>query len=176
MTKLPFIASLFLIGLATSNCQAQERALSFPEDFLGIYKGLLSIDQPDKPQQQQIEMEFHLLPTDTSNRFHYRPIYNEVPRNYTLIIDDEQKGEMTLDENNGIMLPLRLKENVLHSFFEVERKLLTSRLEFHEDHVKFEILFTDLQNKVRTGENTDYEIYGYPITTTQKATLIKQSQ
>ncbi|MDW3192223.1 MAG: hypothetical protein R8G66_07655 [Cytophagales bacterium] len=119
-------------------------------------------------------MEFHLLATDSADRFDYRLIYDGQPRNYTLLINDLETGDLSVDENNGIVLPSKLIENVLHSLFEVQENLLSSRIAFYEDHVQFEILCSNLSSKNRTGENTEYEIYGYPITTIQKAILNKQ--
>ena len=62
---------------------------------------------------------------------------------------------------------------MLHSFFEVEGKLLTSRLAFYKNQIEFEILVSDISEKTRTGEDTDYKIYGYEISTSQKALLKK---
>lgn len=152
---------------------SQQKAESFPEDFLGIYKGKLTI-RSDGKDPVNISMEFHLLQTDTTDHYRYRLIYSDQPRNHTLIVDDVEKGLFRLDENNGIILPVRLIDNVLHSFFEVEGKLLTSRLAFYKSQIEFEILVTDIAGKTRTGEDTDYKIYGYEISTSQKALLKKQ--
>lgn len=152
---------------------AQAPAKNFPDDFLGIYTGTLEIISTGNPSME-IPMEFHLLKTDSAHRFQYRLIYDGQPRNYTLIVHDLKNGQMSVDENNGIILPTKLTDNVLYSFFQVEQNLLSSRLAFYEDIVQFEILFSDLSRKSQTGENTEYEIYGYPITTTQRATLKQQ--
>ena len=168
-----FIAFLFIPSLFVSPIQGQQPAKSFPEDFTGIYRGPLEITNTGKPTVT-IPMEFHLLDTDTSDRFEYRLIYDGQPRNYTLIVNDLVSGDLSLDENNGIILPTKLIGNVIHSFFEVQGNLLSSRIAFYQDHVQFEILFSDLSTKERTGENTEYEIYGYPISTVQKAILMKQ--
>lgn len=164
---------LIICNLLSSPAIAQKKAGSFPNDFLGIYSGQLEINNPDQ-ETLTIPMEFHLLKTDTTDRYAYKLIYNGQPRNYTLIVDDLASGKVIIDENNGIILPAKLAGHVLHSTFEVENNLLSSRLAFYQDHVEFEILFSDTTQKTRTGENTEYEIYGYPITTTQSALLIRK--
>lgn len=167
-----FSLSFLLLFQVSLVAYGQTRSESFPNDFLGVYKGSLEINNADKPTLN-IPMEFHLLATDSTHRLEYRLIYDGQPRNYTLIVNDLENGDLSIDENNGIILPAKLIGNVLHSFFEVQGNLLSSRIAFFQDHVQFEILFSNLSSKVRTGENTAYEIYGYPITTVQKAVLNK---
>lgn len=173
MADYKLISGIFLSMFFFLPCSAQKKSETFPDHFLGIYAGQLEISNPDKATIS-IPMEFHLLETDTADRYVYRLIYDGQPRNYTLVVDDLGAGKLSVDENNGIILPSKLVGNVLHSVFEVEKNLLSSRLAFYQDFVEFEILFSDTSRKSKTGENTEYEIYGYPITTTQKATLTRK--
>lgn len=172
MKKLGF---LFVILLISSFCFSQEKNFSFPEDAIGKYSGTLLIDSPRG--KQEIPMEFHLVKTDSMNRFDYKLIYNGQPRNYTLIIKDKEKGICEVDENNGIILPSRFSGNTLFSFFEVQGNFLSSRFEFQKDFLVFEILFSNTKNKTTSGGTSEKipEVYGYPISTVQKA-ILKRNQ
>ncbi|MEM6298482.1 MAG: hypothetical protein AAF740_07330 [Bacteroidota bacterium] len=167
MKELTLLLGLMLISLPSFS---QKKNAEFPEDYFGIYKGILTINQASG-EVQEIPMEFHLLATDTAQRFVYKLVYNGQPRNYMLIEKDAEKGIYTVDENNGIILPSRYIDRTLYSYFQVGESFLNSRLSFSKKKLEFEILFTNMEARERTGEDTDYEIYGYPITTVQKAVL-----
>lgn len=147
---------------------------SAQEQFVGKYKGPLVISS-DKGIQE-VPMEFHLLETEVEGQFDYVLIYDNKPRNYTLIRKDKEKGEFILDENNGIVLPVTMKNNILYSFFEVQDNILTSRLEFKGDILLFEILFSNKLKKTTSGGNAEAKatVDGYPISVVQKAVLKKQ--
>ena len=167
---LTVLIACFFITMIT----AQDKD-SFPERFLGSYKGNLEIHS--SKGMQTIPMEFHLTPTDSSTTvFTYQLVYNGQPRNYTLIEKDKTKGLYEIDENNGIVLPANYVANTLYSFFEVQGNLLTTRLNFTETTMDFEILFTAVKNKTTTGKGTKEIpfVYGYPISVVQRAVLVKQ--
>ena len=166
------ILFILLVGLHFLGF-SQNKPTQFPEDFLGIYKGTLMINSPKG--KQKITMEFHLKETKSKDKFDYVLIYDGKPRNYTLIRKNAEKGLYEVDENNGIILPTKFADNTLFSFFEVQGNLLSSRLEFDKSGMDFEILFCKTNDKTETG-GTDKEtpkVFGYPITTVQKAHLNK---
>ncbi|CAM1346235.1 hypothetical protein [Tenacibaculum crassostreae] len=168
MKKLFLFCNLFLLVFIST---AQEKTTTFPNDFLGIYKGTLQIHSPRG--KQEIPMEFHMVKTDSVHKFDYKLVYNGQPRNYTLLVKDSAKGIYEIDENNGIILPSKLANNTLYSFFEVQGNFLSSRLAFSENQLEFEILFTATKNKTTTGKGTEEIpfVYGYPISVVQKAVL-----
>ncbi|MEL6822202.1 MAG: hypothetical protein AAFP70_10600 [Calditrichota bacterium] len=161
---------------AESNAETRDQrnkvALTFPDDVFGIYQGTLNITNPRG--EQTIPMEFHLLETDSIHQYDYILIYSGQPRNYTLIAKDLEKGVFELDENNGIILPTYFNKNTLHSFFEVNDNLLSSRLQFFHDRVDFEILFASNDQNIQSGSGGDVKVLGIPISTFQKASLYKQ--
>ena len=170
--KKIFLSFLFL-GVVNLSF-TQENTIKFPNNVLGVYKGDLKIN--NSKGSQIIPMEFHIKKTDSLHKFDYIIIYNNSPRNYTLVVKDKEKGIFEIDENNGIILPAKLSDNTLYSFFEVQGNFLSSRLNFTSNSLNFEILFTATKNKIKTG-GTSKEIplvYGFPISTVQKATLLKQ--
>jgi len=171
--KLFFSYFLFLITTIVS----QDKPLNFPNDFLGSYKGTIVIN--NSKGRQEIAMEFHLKKTTLANKYDYVIVYNKQPRNYTLIVTDKEKGIYNIDENNGIILPAKLHNNILYSLFEVQGNFLSSRLAFHQNYLNFEILFSATKNKIVTGGDTSKKtpkVLGYPITTVQNATLLKNKE
>ena len=168
MKKLAFLLVIFLVSTSS---HSQGKDFKFPEDAIGKYSGTLLIDSPRG--KQEVPMEFHLIKTDSVNRLDYKLIYAGQPRNYTLLIKDKEKGICEVDENNGIILPSRFSGNTLFSFFEVQGNFLSSRFEFRKDTVVFEILFSATKNKITSGGTSEKipEVYGYPISTIQKAIL-----
>jgi hypothetical protein len=172
MKNILILAGVFCLGIAFS----QKTNTIFPNDFYGIYKGELHITT--EKGKQKIPMEFHLLPSKTEDNFQYKLVYNNVPRNYTLRVKNKEKGVYEIDENNGIVLPASFHNNVLYSFFEVQGNFLSTRIDFSasNEFILFEILFSRLANKTTTGNTSKEipEVFGYPITVFQKATLKKQ--
>ncbi|NVJ88757.1 MAG: hypothetical protein HWD82_04885 [Flavobacteriaceae bacterium] len=169
-TILTCIAIVFTISM-----NSQSNSLDFLTKVAGVYKGDLTIT--NTKGTQKIPMEFHLLKTNDSLKFNYRLVYNSAPRNYTLIVKDVENGILEVDENNGIILPTKHYNNTLFSFFEVQENLLSTRIEFADKKLVFEILFTNTKNKTTTGGKSKEipEVFGYPITTIQNATLEKQN-
>lgn len=169
MKKITFV----IIAIFVSLSSISQEIKSFPENVLGTYKGTLQIDSPRG--KQEIPMEFHLKKTDSLHKFDYVLMYNGQPRNYTLVIKDRKKGICEVDENNGIILPSKFSGNTLYSFFEVQGNFLSSRFDFQNDTLIFEILFSNTKNKTTTGGTSKDipEVFGYPITVVQKATLKK---
>lgn len=172
MKKIGYLLILIFIS---SVSYSQEKSFSFPEDAVGKYSGTLLIDSPRG--KQEVPMEFHLIKTDSVHRFDYKLVYAGQPRNYTLIIKDKKKGICEVDENNGIILPSRFSGNTLFSFFEVQGNFLSSRFEFKKDSLVFEILFSNTKNKTTTGGTSEKipKVFGYPISTVQKAILQKMN-
>lgn len=164
---------IFFFAFITSGF-SQDKKESFPNNVLGIYKGDLIINSAKGIQK--IPMEFHLKKTDSVHKFDYLLVYNGATRNYTLIIKDLKKGLFEVDENNGIVLPTKHVDNTLYSFFEVQGNFLSSRLQFDKDTLDFEILFTATKNKIKTGGISEEipDVLGFPISTVQKAVLIKE--
>lgn len=163
----------FLILLSSFLVFSQEKGKTFPNSFLGKYKGNLEITS--KRETQKIPMEFHLNKTEKDSVFNYVIVYDKSPRNYSLKIVDQEKGIYNIDENNGIILPASFHKNVLYSFFEVQGNFLSTRLAFDSNQMVFEILFTRLENKITTGGISKEipEVFGYPISVFQKAVLVK---
>ncbi|WP_052705373.1 hypothetical protein [Flavobacterium sp. 316] len=150
----------------------------FPDDFFGKYKGKLNIHNQNG--SQVIDMELHLLPTDTIARYKYTIIYKSdkvnQERKYTLLEKDKTKGQYIIDENNGILLNAFVTDNTLYSIFEVQGSLLTTTEHFADNYVDFEIMYSNKNNMEKSGKNTEEipEVLSYPVINVQKARLYKE--
>lgn len=168
------IIIIFVCFLAS----AQNDSLQFPQDFYGIYKGDLNINNSNG--KQTIGMEFHFNPTDSIGKYQYMLVYimngERQERKYNLITKDASKGEYIVDENNGILLDAKLVDNTIYSMFEVQNNIITTTERFYKDAMDFEITFTDTKQKVISGteDENPIEVVSYPIGGIQKAHLSKQ--
>ena len=167
----------FLVTFVAFSQQSDTLVKQFPDDYVGIYKGKLYIE--NVKGKQHVDMEFHLEATDSLNVFKYTLVYvvngKPTPRNYTLKVVDRAKGSFIVDENNGILLDAKYIGNALYSVFEVQDNLLITTERFFDDYMMFEIIFSPKKNKVISNATEDKtEVVSYPVTTSQIAKLIKQ--
>ncbi len=173
MKHVSFLLLLFYGFLV----QAQEIG-QFPNDYLGIYKGVLHINS--ERGKQDIPMEFHLTATDSIGKYNYILVYgageNRQERNYTLLEKDAEKGIYVVDENNGIILDDKVIDNRMYALFEVNGNILTTFITFEKDHMVFEIVFApkDKKNTTNAENEEKTEVISYLITTVQRAVLQKQ--
>ena len=169
-----FLVLLFILG--SISAKAQDKV--FPEDYFGIYKGDLEIT--NAKGKQSIGMEFHLMATDSVDTYKYKIVYifdgKRNDRNYTLKTINKEKGEFAVDENNGILLSAKYIDNTLYSVFEVQKNLLITTERFYDDKMIFEIVFSGKNLEEKSGGLSEEipEVISYPVTVTQKATLIKE--
>lgn len=169
---------LYLLLVLTTVSFAQKNKVNFPNNFLGIYKGKLSISSTRGAQE--IDMEFHLSKADDEKKYNYTIVYifdgKRQEREYTLIEKDKEKGKYVVDENNGILLDAQLFGNSLYFMFEVNGTILTTTEHFYIDSMDFIITATSKEKVTKTitdGEEA-MEVLSYPVSTLQKAHLIKQ--
>ncbi len=144
---------------------------------LGKYQGVLHIF--NGKNEQKINMELQLLPTQIPYEFEYNIIYlnNDSIRDerlYTLKYDTLNET-WSIDENNGIVLSAHWVNQSLYSLFEVEGGLLTSTIEFKDSYAEFQITHSSKKNALVTGGISDEipKVISYPIGTVQKAKLFK---
>ena len=77
MKYVIYIVTLFIFELGFTQTK------TFPDAFLGTYKGKLEI--VSAKGKKEIDMEFHFTKTDTIGTYKYVLVYNKEPRNYFLI-------------------------------------------------------------------------------------------
>lgn len=167
---------LLLIGI--TQLIFSQQAKQFPDDYLGIYKGILNITS--SKGDQTLEMEFHLKATEEKEKYQYTIVYivegSRQERKYHLLVKDKERGIFEVDENNGIILTAQFFNGVLYSMFEVQGNMLTTTERFYDDKMEFEITFANKEQKLLTGGTSEEipEVISYPITVVQKAILYKQ--
>ena len=168
MKYVIYIVTLFIFEIGFGQTK------TFPDDFLGTYKGKLEI--VSAKGKKEIDMEFHFSKTDTIGTYKYVLVYNKEPRNYFLIEKDKTNGQYIIDENNGILLQASVFDNSIYSMFEVNESLITTTEKFYDDYMDFEIMFTNTSKVITTGKGTEEipEVKVYPILGTQKARLYKE--
>lgn len=168
--------SIALFFFSTVLC-SQNSIKKFPEDFLGTYVGKLLIT--NSTNTQEIDMQFHLLPTDTLTKFKYTLVYKSdkinQEKNYFLIEKDKSKGHYIIDENNGIILNATYANNALYTIFEVQGGLLITTKHFYENYMDFEIMYAQKNKADKSGNIPPDipEVVSYPIQSVQKARLYK---
>jgi hypothetical protein len=171
-------AAALLITLSCSPVILAQGEGVFPDDFFGIYTGELEISS--KKGHQTINMEFHLQPTDSIGRYEYKLVYilggDRQERDYTLVEQNKATGEYIVDENNGIILDDKVVGNRMYALFEVNGSLLTTFITFASDHMVFEIVATNIEDKRITFPDEDpaTKVISYPVSTVQRAVLQKQ--
>ena len=147
--------------------------LQFPEDFLGIYKGTLTITTSNG--DELLPMEFHLLDAPDKTRYGYKIFYGaeREERSYNLI-RTHNEHLFLVDENNGIILESGFANNTLFSTYEVMGNLLNSTEKFYEDRMEFTITMAREQDTSITGTKESAIVKNYPISVMQTAMLTKE--
>lgn len=173
MYRLPL---LFLLWLVVSlPLFAQKNTLL--KEWQGVWKGNLEIWSTKTEKPQIVPMELHILPTDSAQKFIWKIVYNQEPRNYILYAQNPEKGIFLLDEQNGIKMEMKLWQNLFVSTFEVENNLLVGTYRLQKKEIWFEILFYPKSNAQKTGnlpEQKIPEVVFYPSQVLQRAVLKKK--
>lgn len=131
------IALALIIFISITTVGQIDSASHFPQDFFGIYKGILHINSENGIKE--IPIEFHMQATDSIKQFTYTLVYGEgdtrQERKYTLKEKDKDSGIYVVDENNGIVLDIKVVNNCMYTLFEVNGSLLTTFITFEKDYM-----------------------------------------
>ncbi len=149
---------------------------AFPKEYVGTYAGNLSIADASGVIQN-VPMELVIKPTEDPKKYSYTMAYivsnKKDERKYTLVVVDPEKGLYDLDENNGIVLRANYMRQTLFSTFELNNRILHSRVEFNNDgRVFFSISVTEKAGARNTGDEK-LAVTSYHTTIIQKAALRK---
>jgi hypothetical protein len=167
----------FLLGSACLLSQA-----NFPADWSGKWAGSLHIIQA-KGTVQEIPMELHILPLDSTGRYTWAIIYGEDKeaglRPYELLPLDPGKGLYAIDEKNSIRMEAYLLGGSFYQWFEVEGSLLLTTTSMQGDELLWEIVAGSMEPvSVTGGESVEGEevppVKTFPITVLQRARLKKK--
>lgn len=153
--------------------------LAFPESWMGVWEGPLSIYSA-KGLAQELPMELHILATDSTDRFTWKIVYGEDKeagaRNYELVVKDREKGLYVVDEHNSIQLESYLINGKLMSWYVVDDVLIMISNEVRGEEMWFEVIAgSHTPVSITGGQEVDGEeipsVSTFPIRSSQKATL-----
>ena len=134
--------SLIFIVFSAHNLMGQNVS-DFPKSWQGIWQGDLAIYQ-GSGLVQQVEMELHILPIDSTDRYTWTLIYGDDKeagkRPYELVTIDAEKGVYKIDEKNSIELEGYFFQDKFFSRFEVMGSLLLSTQQLVGETLVFEII------------------------------------
>ena len=176
LRKLFFIGCLLISFLST----AQE---SFPQNWLGHYKGDLLIYDADSLRMKLI-MELNISKTNVDSIFDWTITYDfkskKDIRAYSLIEVDRAKGHYKIDERNSIAIDSYLHNgNILTNFFKVNESYIIATYTKIENTLVFEIIAGKSIPISTTGnqmvnEEEIPQVDTFPVNGRQKAILVKQ--
>jgi hypothetical protein len=148
--------------------------LAFPAGWTGAWKGPLRIAAPGKPVQT-LAMELHILPVENErDRWTFKIVYDNVPRNYVLIAKDLPKGEFVVDEQNSIVIGASLHDDTLFSQFSVQGNYIQARYTRGAGAIDFEIVMTSLTSPTKTGGQSGVpDVDSFPLKVVQRARLTR---
>ena len=159
MRKLLIVHVLLLMCLISS---AQQ--LSFPQSFVGNWKGTLTWNRPEKAAQQ-FAMRLNIQAVD-SGRYTWQIIYGDDDPSTSLRIDNRpyilmpvgtSKGHWKIDERNTIVLDGYFIGNSFTSVFAVSGSTIVSKYELTADVLL--VSFTTYARKpIATTGGTSSEI------------------
>jgi len=179
LMKFSFLIFVFIIFSWHSNSIAQN---SFPENWIGNYKGDLSIYGIDSVRMN-LNMELKIAKTTNDSIYNWTIIYDfkgkKDIRAYELIVIDKLKGIYKIDEKNSIIIDAYLYNNkIFTSFFKVSDNFIIATYIKEKDVLTFEILSAksnpvSITGNSKIGKEVIPEVATFPINGRQKALLYK---
>ncbi len=151
----------------------------FPTSWQGKWAGKLEILSAGAAAQE-VPMELHILPTDSSGRFSWSIIYgdNEATglRPYELLTLNAEKGLFLLDEKNSIRMEAYFLGGKLYQWFEVEGTMIFTTNEMADDELLWELVWGQSEPvSVSGGQEFEGEevsvVKTFPVDGLQRARL-----
>lgn len=171
--------ALSLLFYLTGSCTALISQSDFPAGWSGEWAGTLHIVQA-RGTVQELPMELHILPLDSTGRYTWTIIYGEDKeagrRPYELLTLDAEKGLYAIDEKNSIRMEGYLLGGTFYQWFEVEGSLLMTTTALQGDELVWEIVAGNIEPvSVTGGQTIDGEevppVKAFPVGAVQRARL-----
>ncbi len=112
---------------------------TFPDDFLGNWKGIMNWYSIQKAGLQQVPMELHVHASgDSTEQYSWQIIYGEDrkdQRPYTLKPAGSGRGHWVIDENNGILLDHYWLGSVFSGVFSIDNSTVLSSFRIEDDQL-----------------------------------------
>lgn len=168
-----------VLCFCTSSLLAQ--GSSFPQDFLGHWKGTLLWYSGATKEPQTVMMQLIIKPTDSANTYTWQLIYGDKEqdnRPYILKPVDTAKGHWQVDERNGIVLDQYFVGGRFTSAFTVQSTTIVDS--YWREGEKLVVEFHSLSAKpvATTGNGTDDspKVDSYAMKGFQRAVLKRVDQ
>lgn len=156
------------------------QSVSFPESFVGNWKGILHFYKTGKDSAQTVAMELKIQTIGTTpGQYTWNLIYGkptEDNRPYLLKPVNTAKGHWVIDELNGIVLDQFWVAGRFTGAFSVQGATIVNSYWIENDELHIEFISFSTKPKATTGGTSaeippvdSYDIRGY-----QKAVLRKQ--
>lgn len=160
--------------------QVQGQSVSFPESFVGNWKGVLQYYKTGKDTAQTVAMELKIQAIDTTTgQYTWNLIYGKLTednRPYLLKPVNTAKDHWVIDELNGIILDQFWVAGRFTGAFSVQGATIVNSYWIENGELHIEFISYGTKPKATTGGNSaeippvdSYEVKGY-----QKAVLRKQ--
>lgn len=170
---------LILLLLFLKSIGYSQSTTSFPQPFVGHWKGTLEWTQTGKKETQRVDMELHILPSaDSAGQFSWNLVYGKASKDnrpYILKPVDTAAGHWVIDERNGIVLDQYWVANRLTGAFTVMNSTIINS--YWLENGKLYVEFINYQSKpVATTGKGDTEVPyvdSYAIKSYQRAILSK---
>ena len=176
------IVTLKIFVFIIMSCSLGNAQQSFPDSWLGKYKGDLMIYGVDSVKMK-LEMNLDILKTAIDSIYDWTLTYdlngNKDVRAYSLNVVNKQKGHYRIDERNSIIIDGYLhNNNVFTSFFKVSNSYIVATYTKNENSLLFEIISGDERAAASTGNTISNgeeipEVVSYLVNGRQKAVLRK---
>ncbi len=127
---------------------------NFPSAWQGEWTGKLEIITA-AGKVQELPMELHILPIDSSENFTWTIIYGEDreagTRPYELVTLDATKGLYAIDEKNSIQMEAYLLGGKFYQWFEVQGSLITTATWLEGEELVWELVSGSIEPVSITG-------------------------
>lgn len=170
---------LFVCFLFSVSMVAKGQQRSFPNNWVGHWKGELNWYKTGNEVPQKVAMELHIQPADSFGHFTWQLIYgssSEDNRPYELQAIDKAKGHWVIDEKNGIVLDQFFVANKFCGAFTINNTTIVNNYWIENEKLMVEFFTLAAKPITTTGKGTEeiplvdsYRIGGY-----QKAILTRQ--
>ena len=167
---------LFLTCLVSFSAKCQ--TASFPQNWVGDWKGELIGYKMGEVKPKNVNMELRIHPTDSSHHFTWQLIYGcaaEDNRPYLLKPIEEAKGHWVIDELNGIVLDQFWLADKFCGAFTVSGNTIVNSYQLTNDRLHIEFYSIGAKPIGNTGNGTEDspQVDTYRIGSYQKAVLVR---
>jgi hypothetical protein len=163
---------MFAFSLVAMVLLTEDAALKspLPVSWHGDWAGTLVMLGPaNKPTE--VALKFTVAPLPGTRDLTWKLTYGDgaksVVKDYILKPDGDKPGRFLLDEQNGVILEMRLANDKLYSLFQVGETLLTARYELRGEAIHFEVTSAK-PTPAKTGQG---QVQGFTTEAVQSAEL-----